>query len=141
MNSDYLKGIAHESPHFHELKKIFENHDDLLPALVKSREDFWETTKWLTGEKTASLFIKLLAHPDPSQNVLFPGLKKDHRDFFKKIIKLKLTLEKQADFPDIIKNLLSLTPELLDKFDENLDQEMFKAKTGRTISLSVSYSF
>jgi len=28
-----------------------------------------------------------------------------------------------------------------DKFDENLDQEMFKAKNGRTISLSVSYSF
>ncbi|WP_394773162.1 TonB-dependent receptor domain-containing protein [Flavobacterium sp.] len=28
-----------------------------------------------------------------------------------------------------------------DKYDENLDQEMFKAKNGRTISLSVNYSF
>ncbi len=28
-----------------------------------------------------------------------------------------------------------------DKYDENLDQEMFKAKNGRTVSISINYSF
>ncbi|OOV19167.1 TonB-dependent receptor [Flavobacterium sp. LM4] len=35
----------------------------------------------------------------------------------------------------------SLGAEATDKYDENMDQEMFKAKNGRTISLSVNYSF